>query len=105
MRLLLLGNESDFVLTHPHAAVGSIQMRVTTGTGLKFQGLRCLIEGPDAGESNLQRYLFVMGSATHPLETRAAVGDAFLNIFAAQHSGAFTIRLKWGRSTARVFTQ
>src|SRR6266436_551163 len=59
----------------------------------------------NSGQGDLQRYLFVMRSATHPFETRAAVGDAFLNIFTAQHCGAFTIRLKWGRSFARMFTQ
>src|SRR5881396_1862703 len=55
----------------------------------------------NSGQGHLQRYPSALRSATRPFETRAAVGHAFLNIFTAQHSGAFTIRLERGRSLAR----
>jgi len=48
------GNETDFQLTYFYAAVGSIQARVTTGTGLEFQGLRCFMERPNAGEGDVE---------------------------------------------------
>ena len=62
MRFFFVGNETDFVLAHPYAAVGSIQVRVTTGTGLEFQGLRCFIEGPDAGEGDVQMAYYHLGA-------------------------------------------
>src|SRR5947208_1061849 len=57
----------------------------------------------DSGQGHFQRYLFALRSETDPFESRAAVGQAFLNIFATQHGGAFSVRLeRWG-VLARMF--
>jgi hypothetical protein len=53
-RLLLVGDQADFILPYLHAAVRPIQVRVTAGAGLKLQGLCCLVESPDSSEGNIQ---------------------------------------------------
>src|SRR5579862_700722 len=59
----------------------------------------------NSGQSHFQWHFFALRSATHPFETCAAVGHAFLDIFTGQHSGTFTIWLKWRRRIGRISTQ
>jgi len=54
MRIFFLGNEPDFVMTHPLRGCGVHPDAYNTRTGLELQSLRGFIQGPDASESGVQ---------------------------------------------------
>src|ERR1051326_2904271 len=56
----------------------------------------------DAGQGHLQGNIPALGRAADPLESRAAPGEAFLDVFADHHGRAFAVRLERRRSVAGV---
>ncbi|MEO8426852.1 MAG: hypothetical protein ABI651_07050, partial [Verrucomicrobiota bacterium] len=59
----------------------------------------------DSGERDFHRNILAVRSAGKPLETNAAPGHAFFDIFGGYHSGSLSAWLERRRQITRVFTQ